>query len=155
GLGLNDFIDVKDLTYTSGHMTTSTSFVNGVTTLVVSNDSTSQHVTFALAGNYTPSTWTFAQDSGTGTIFHDPPAPDADATTAPGPTSTDLPKPVTAALTTQDATADQFTFESPTQSGTPGGDPTPVASADPSATDAAAATPDTGHTSPSAPTDGA
>src|SRR5262249_38397839 len=74
GLGLNDYIDLKDFTFTSGHMTASTSYANGDTTLVVSNTSTEQSVSLTLAGNYTSSTWNFAQDSGTGTIFHDPPA---------------------------------------------------------------------------------
>jgi hypothetical protein len=59
---------------------------------------------------------------------------------------------VTAALTTQDETADQFTFQGDSQSGTLAVDSTLVASADPSATDAA--TPDTtqepGATSPTA-----
>src|SRR5262249_46476883 len=118
GLGLNDFIDLKDLTYTSGHMTASTSYANGDTTLVVSNTSTAQSVSLTLAGDYTQSTWDFAQDSGTGTIFHDPPATDTGATTVAGSASTDLAQTVTAALNMQGATLDQFTFQSDNHSGT-------------------------------------
>src|SRR5262249_9774184 len=139
--GLEDssqLIDLKDFTFTSGHMSAATSsYVNGHTTLTVSNDFTSQHVSFTLSGNYTTSSWFFAQDSGTGTIFYDPPAAPATAATAPGSPSTDVAQTVTAALTGQDGTVDQFTFQSDSQSGTHVSDPTIVASADPSATDAA------------------
>src|SRR5262249_18926920 len=117
GLGLNDYIDLKDFTFTSGHMTASTSYANGDTTLVVSNTSTEQSVSLTLAGNYTSSTWNFAQDSGTGTIFHDPPATDADAATVPGSASTDLAQTVTAALNMQGATLDQFAFQADSHSG--------------------------------------
>jgi VCBS repeat-containing protein len=80
GLGDNDNIDLKDLTFTSGHMTATTSYADGNTTLVVSNTCTNQSVTLKLAGDYTHSGWDFDQDSsGTGTIFHDPPAADAGA----------------------------------------------------------------------------
>jgi hypothetical protein len=154
--GLQDssqLIDLKDFTFTSGHMSAATSsYVNGHTTLTVSNDFTSQHVSFTLSGDYTTSSWFFAQDSGTGTIFYDPPATAA-AATAPGSPSTDLAQTVTAALTTQHASADQFTFHNESQSGTSGGNATSVASAEPSATDAttADATPESSpDTSPTA-----
>ena len=130
GLGADDAIDLKDLAFTSGHMTATTSFANGNTTLVVSNTSTNQSVTFALAGDYTHSTWDFAQDSfGAGTIFHDLPATDVDAETVSGSTSMDLTLTVTAALTL-DGTSDQFTFQSDSQSGTLAGDLSVLASKD-------------------------
>jgi hypothetical protein len=73
GLDANDTVDLKDLTFTNGNITVSTALLeNGNTTLVVSNTSTQQSVTFTLAGDYTHSAWHFAQDSsGTGTIFTD------------------------------------------------------------------------------------
>jgi hypothetical protein len=140
GLDESDYIDLKDLTYTSGQMAASTSYSpeSGHTTLVVSNNSTSQSVSFTLAGNYTSSSWIFANDGAGGTIFHDPPAADANATTTAAPTPTDLTLTVTAALTTQDGAADQFTFQSDSQSGTLAGDSTLAASAqDASTSDAA------------------
>jgi hypothetical protein len=78
GFGADDTIDLKDLTFTNGNITVSTSLLeNGNTTLVVSNTSTQQSVTLSLAGDYTHSAWHFAQDSsGTGTIFSDLPATD-------------------------------------------------------------------------------
>lgn len=132
GLTDDDNIDLKDLTYTSGHMAWQTSYSteSGHTTLVVSNDSTSQSVTFTLAGNYTTSEWIFANDGTGGTIFHDPPAADATATIVSSSTSTDLALTVTEALTTQDGTADQFTFQSDSQDGTLSSDSILVASGD-------------------------
>jgi hypothetical protein len=144
GLGQSDDIDLKDLTFTSGHMTASTSYANGDTTLVVSNTSTNQSVSLTLSGDYTHSSWTLAQDSGTGTIFHDPPATDTGAATVAGSASTDLAHTVNAALNMQGATLDQFTFQSDSQSGSLAADPTPVASVDPSATEVV--TPDTTST---------
>jgi VCBS repeat-containing protein len=135
---VNQQVDLKDFTFTSGHVAAATSFANGYTTLVVSNDFTAQSVSFTLAGNYTGATWHFAQDSGTGTIFYDPPATDAGAASVPGSTSTDLAQTVTAALNMQDATLDQFTFHSDSQGGTVAADPTLTASGqNASATDAA------------------
>jgi hypothetical protein len=136
GLGENQ-IDLKDLTFTSGHMTVSTSPANGDTTLVVSNTSTNQSVTFTLAGDYTHSTWDFAKDSsGTGTIFHDPPA--TDVATVPGSASADLAHTVTAALTMQNGASDQFTFQGVSHSGTLASPSSlTVSGGNPSATDAA------------------
>jgi hypothetical protein len=143
--GLTDVhqqIDLKDFTFTSGHMSAATSsYANGHTTLTVSNDFTSQHVSFTLSGDYTTSSWFFAQDSGTGTIFYDPPAADAGTShlNVAGSASTDLSQTVTAALTTHAGTADQFMFQSDNQSsGTPAHDSTLAASGqNASATDAA------------------
>jgi VCBS repeat-containing protein len=143
-------IDLKDLTFTSSadmQAHTSYSSESDHTTLTVTKISTNQSVTFTLAGDYTnplQHTWFFVQDSGTGTIFYDPPAA--------------LESTVTAALTTQDTSADQFTFQSDGQSSTPADDSTLVASEDPSATQAAAAdaTPDSsGDTPPTAITEAA
>jgi len=148
-------IDLKDFTFTEGHMTATTSLLeNGNTSLVITNTAfPGQSASFTLAGDYTGAIWKFASDSGTGTIFYDPPAADTDALNLNGAASADLTQTVTAALTTQDETADQFTFQGDSQSGTLAVDSTLVASADPSATDAA--TPDTtqepGATSPTAP----
>jgi hypothetical protein len=97
-------------------MTATACFADGYTTLVVSNTCTDQSVTLKLAGDYTHSGWDFDQDaSGTGTIFHDPPAADAGAANvaAAGSTSGDLASTVTAALALQDGAADQFTFQGP------------------------------------------
>jgi RTX calcium-binding nonapeptide repeat (4 copies) len=137
---VNQQVDLKDFTFTSGHVAAATSFANGYTTLVVSNDFTAQSVSFTLAGNYTGATWHFAQDSGTGTIFYDPPAADAGAPhlNVADSASTDLSQTVTAALTTQAGTADQFMFQSDSQSGTLAGNSTLTASSqNASATDAA------------------
>jgi hypothetical protein len=130
-------VDLKDFTFTSGHMTAATpSFANGNTTLIISNTFTEQSVTFTLAGNYTGATWNFVADAGTGTIFYAPPATDPGA---PNPTvadsgSTDVAQTV-AALTN----VDQFTFQDDGESGTLPSASTLVASnEDASATDAAA-----------------
>jgi hypothetical protein len=130
-------VDLKDFTFTSGHMTAATpSFANGNTTLIISNTFTEQSVTFTLAGNYTGATWNFVADGGTGTIFYDPPATDP---AAPNPTvadsgSTDVAQTV-AALTN----VDQFTFQDDAASGTlPSASTLLASNEDASATDAAA-----------------
>jgi VCBS repeat-containing protein len=137
GLTDDDYIDLKDVNFTSSEdfqAETSYSCASGHTTLEITKISTSQSVTFTLAGNYTTSTWIFDNDGAGGTIFHDPPAATADATTVSNSTSADLASTVTAALTTQDGSADQFAFQSDSQSSTLA-DPTLVASTDPSAAD--------------------
>jgi hypothetical protein len=112
GLGADDTIDLKDLPFTNGNITVSTSLLeNGNTTLLVSNTSTHVSVTLTLAGDYTHSTWVFAQDSATSTIVHDLPPPNLNV---PGSASADLALTVTAALTI----GDQFAFEGDSQSGT-------------------------------------
>jgi predicted NAD/FAD-dependent oxidoreductase len=146
GLDENDYIDLKDLTFTSAaDMQAHTSYLDGSTTLQITKLSTSQSLTFTLVGNYTSSTWIFDIDGAGGTKFHDPPAASADATTVANSTSTDLTSTVTAALTTQDGSADQFAFQSDSQSNTLA-DPTLIASTVPSATDAT--TSDTTQSSP-------
>jgi hypothetical protein len=137
GLAGNDIIDLKDLAFTSGHMTATTSFANGNTTLEVSDNATNQSVTLTLAGDYTHSTWDFGRDSsGTGTIFHDSPA--ADAASLSASTPSELALSVSTALTTHDGAADQFVFQGTGQSGTLTNS-TLVPSAEPSASDAATA----------------
>jgi hypothetical protein len=137
GLAGNDIIDLKDLAFTSGHMTATTSFANGNTTLEVSDNATNQSVTLTLAGDYTHSTWDFGRDSsGTGTIFHASPA--ADAASLSASTSSELAMSVSTGLTTHDGAADQFAFQGTGQSGTLT-NPTLVPSAEPSPTDAATA----------------
>jgi RTX calcium-binding nonapeptide repeat (4 copies) len=155
GLGEHDNIDLKDLTFTSSEdMQARASYLPATdhTTLVVTKTSTHQSVTFTLAGNYTHSEWEFAQDSGTGTIFHDPPATNPAAASPPSSTSTDLAQTVTAALTTQDGTADQFTFQNDSHGSAPASDPTLVASADPSSTNAATLDPTSSSSSDHQPT---
>ena len=131
-------VDLKDFTFTSGHMTAVPTYTNGYTTLVVSNDVTHQSVSLTLAGDYTnplQHTWHFDPDSGTGTILYDPPATDAGARnpTVADSVSTDVAQTV-AALTN----VDQFTFQDDAESGTLPGASTLVASnEDASATDAA------------------
>jgi hypothetical protein len=116
GLRAGDTIDLKDLVFTSGHMTATASFVDGNTKVVVNNTSTAQSVTLTLAGDYTHSTWDFAQDSGTGSILHNLPATNADAfnLNVPGSASADFALTVSAALTIPD----QFAFQDDSQSGT-------------------------------------
>jgi hypothetical protein len=138
GLTDDDYIDLKDVNFTSSEdfqAETSYSCASGHTTLEITKISTSQSVTFTLAGNYTTSTWIFDNDGAGGTIFHDPPAATADATTVSNSTSADLASTVTAALTTQDGSEDQFAFQSDSQSSTLA-DPTLLASTDQSAADA-------------------
>jgi large repetitive protein len=137
GLAGNDIIDLKDLAFTSGHMTATTSFANGNTTLEVSDNATNRSVTLTLAGDYTHSTWDFGRDpSGTGTIFHASPA--ADAASLSASTSSELAMSVSTGLTTHDGAADQFAFQGTGQSGTLTNS-TLVPSAEPSPTEAATA----------------
>jgi VCBS repeat-containing protein len=76
-----DQIDLKSLPFVSGSMSATATFNGTVTSLVVSNGTT--NVTLTLGGDYSSSTWQFAKDAGTGTIFHDPPADSGTATTTP------------------------------------------------------------------------
>jgi hypothetical protein len=137
GLARNDIIDLKDLAFTSGHMTASTSFANGNTALKVSDNDTNQSVTLTLAGDYTHSTWDFGRDSsGTGTIFHASPAVDAASPSVSTPR--ELALSLGMALTTHDGAADQFVFQGIGQIGLPTNS-TLVPSAEPSTPDAAIA----------------
>jgi hypothetical protein len=131
GLGADDTIDLKDFAFTDCDMAVLTSLLeNGSTTLLVSNTSTQQSVTLTLAGDYTHSTWDFAQDSATGTIVHDLPPPNLNL---PGSASADLALTLAAALTI----GDQFAFQGDSQSGTLAIDSTSIAPGkDASATDA-------------------
>ena len=70
-----DQIDLTSLLFVPGSMSATGSFNGTTTSLVVSNGTTS--VTLNLGGDYSSSTWQFAKDAGTGTIFHDPPADSA------------------------------------------------------------------------------
>jgi len=73
--------------------------------------------------------------------------------TGPGSTSTDLALTVTAALTTQDGAADQFTFQGDSHSGTVAVDPTlAVSGQNASATDAATLDPTSSASSDHQPT---
>ena len=73
-----DQIDLTSLLFVPGSMSATGSFNGTTTSLVVSNGTTS--VTLNLGGDYSSSTWQFAKDAGTGTIFHDPPADSGTAT---------------------------------------------------------------------------
>jgi len=137
GFSSNDHIDLSNINYSIASVSNASySLSTNITTLVITDGTSTDAI--RLAGNYTINTaWHFSGDGHGGTLLTDS-VPSAGA---------DLAQTVTAALTTQDGTADQFTFQSDSQSGTPASDPTLVASADPSATDAAA--PDTTSSTPS------
>jgi hypothetical protein len=108
GFSSNDQIDLTNTSYSIGsvHNATYSSSTN-ITTLVIT-DGTSTG-TIKLGGDYTTNTaWHFSGDGHGGTLVTD---------SLPGG-SADLAQTVTAALTTQDGTADQFMFQSDSQSGT-------------------------------------
>src|SRR5262249_5812741 len=138
GFSSNDHIDLSNISYSIASVSNASySSSTNITTLVITDGASTDAI--KLVGNYTINTaWHFSGDGHGGTLLTD---------SLPG-SGVDLAQTVNAALTTQDGTADQFTFQSDSQSGTPANDPTLVASADPSAT--AAATPDPTSSTPSA-----
>src|SRR5262245_61627224 len=112
--------NVSNATYSSS---------TNITTLVITDGTSTDAI--KLVGNYTINTaWHFSGDGHGGTLLTDS-LPSASA---------DVAQTVTAALTGQDGTADQFTF-------TLASDPTSVASVDPSATEVV--TPDMASGTPS------
>jgi hypothetical protein len=72
GLTLNDTIDLADLTWVNGLMTSSFSGNTSGGTLTIGNGS--QKVNLQLSGDYTHSTWSLSEDRTGGTDVVDPPA---------------------------------------------------------------------------------
>jgi hypothetical protein len=100
-----------------------------LTTLVITDGTSTDTIQFA--GNYTVhTTWHFSDDGNGGTLLTDSPLDGATASSA------ELADTMATALATPDASADQFTFEGDSQSGTPADGSTSVASTDPNAADA-------------------
>src|SRR5215831_16263287 len=122
GFSSNDHIDLTNINYSIASVSNATySSSTNITTLVITDGTSTDAI--KLVGNYTiNTTWHFSSDGHGGTLLTD---------SLPGG-SADLGQTVTAALKTQDGTADQFTFQNDNQSGTLTADPTFVVSADPS-----------------------
>jgi T1SS-143 domain-containing protein len=123
GFSSNDQIDLTNSSYSIASVSNATySSGTNITTLVITDGTSTDAI--KLVGDYTTNAaWHFSGDGHGGMLLTD---------SLPGG-SADLAQTVTAALTTQDGTADQFTFQNDNQSGTLTADPTFVVSADPSA----------------------
>jgi VCBS repeat-containing protein len=120
GFSSNDQIDLTNINYSIASVSNATySSSTNITTLVITDGTSTDAI--KLVGNYTINTaWHFSGDGHGGTLL----------------TDSDVAQTVTAALTGQGGSADQFTFQNDSQGSTLAGS-TLVASADPSATDAA------------------
>jgi Mg-chelatase subunit ChlD len=142
GFSSNDHIDLTNISYSIASVSNASySSSTNITTLAITDGTSTDAIKFV--GNYTiNTTWHFSSDGHGGTLLTD---------TLPG-ASPDLAQTVTAALTTQDGIADQFTFQNDSHSSTPASDPTLVASADPSATNAATLDPTSSSSSDHQPT---
>jgi hypothetical protein len=128
GFSSNDQIDLTDISYSLASVSNANySSSTNITTLAITDGTSTDAI--KLVGNYTINTaWHFSSDGHGGALLTD---------TLPGG-SANLAQTVTAALTLQDGTADQFTFQSDGQSGALAGDSTlTAAGVDASATDAA------------------
>jgi VCBS repeat-containing protein len=128
GFSSNDQIDRTDISYSFASVSNASySSSTNITTLAITDGTSTDAI--KLVGNYTINTaWHFSSDGHGGALLTD---------TLPGG-SANLAQTVTAALTLQDGTADQFTFQSDGQSGALAGDSTlTAAGVDASATDAA------------------
>src|SRR5262245_47337645 len=108
GFSSNDQIDLTNISYSIASVSNASySSSTNITTLAITDGTSAD--TIKLVGNYTINTaWHFSSDGHGGTLLTD---------SLPGG-SADLAQTVTAALTTQERTADQFTFQSDGQSGT-------------------------------------
>jgi VCBS repeat-containing protein len=106
GFSSNDQIDLTNINYSIASVSDATySSSTNITTLVITDGTSTDAI--KLVGNYTINTaWHFSGDGHGGTLLTD---------SLPGG-SADLAQTVTAALTGQDGTADQFTFQSDSQS---------------------------------------
>jgi hypothetical protein len=71
GLSSSNHVDLADLTWVDGKMSASFSGNTSGGVLAISNGT--QTVDLNLAGDYTHSAWHLSKDSGTGTLFSDPP----------------------------------------------------------------------------------
>jgi hypothetical protein len=143
GFSSNDQIDLTNISYSIASVSNASySSSTNITTLAITDGTSTDAI--KLVGNYTINTaWHFSSDGHGGTLLTD---------SLPGG-SADLAQTVTAALTTQDETADQFTFQSDSQSGTLAGGSTLTASSqDASATDAATLDPTSSASTESQPT---
>jgi hypothetical protein len=125
GFSSNDHIDLTNISYSIASVSNASySSSTNITTLAITDGTSTDALKFV--GNYTINTaWHFSSDGHGGTLLTDS-------------GSADVAQTVTAALTTQDESADQFTFQNDSQSGTLASDPTLAASSqNASATDAA------------------
>src|SRR5262249_13440290 len=120
GFSSNDQIDLTNISYSIASVSNATySASTNITTLVITDGTSTGPIKFV--GNYTINTaWHFSGDGHGGTLVTD---------SLPGG-GADLAHTVTAALTTQDEAADQFTFQNDSQGSTLAGESTLVASAD-------------------------
>jgi T1SS-143 domain-containing protein len=138
GFSSDDQIDLANISYATASLYDVTYNASTDLTTLVITDGTSPN-TLQFVGNYTVHTaWHFSSDSNGGTLLTDSPL-DGGGSAAP---SAELA--MATALATPDASADQFTFEDDSQSGTPADGSTLIASTDPSAADAS----DTTQSSP-------
>jgi hypothetical protein len=125
GFSSDDQIDLANIGTASLYNVTYNASSN-LTTLAITDGTSTDTLQFV--GNYTVhTTWHFSGDGQGGTLLTASPEGDND------PVTSDLAPTVAAALTTPDASADQFTFEDDSQSGTPADGSTSLASTDPSA----------------------
>src|SRR5262249_47269164 len=113
GFSSNDQIDLTNISYSIASVSNASySSSTNITTLAITDGASTDAIKFV--GNYTVNTgWHFSSDGHGGTLVTD---------TSGG--SADVAEMVTAALTTQDGTADQFMFQSDSQSGTLAGSST-------------------------------
>jgi hypothetical protein len=140
GFSSDDQIDLANISYATASLYDVTYNASTDLTTLVITDGTSPN-TLQFVGNYTVHTaWHFSSDSNGGTLLTDSPL-DGGGSAA---SSAELADTMATALAPPDATADQFTFEDDSQSGTPADGSTLVASTDPSAADAS----DTTQSSP-------
>jgi T1SS-143 domain-containing protein len=125
GFSSDDQIDLANIGTASLYNVTYNASSN-LTTLAITDGTSTDTLQFV--GNYTVhTTWHFSGDGQGGTLLTASPVDDN------SPVTSDLAPTVAAALTTPDASADQFTFEDDSQSGTPADGSTSLASTDPSA----------------------
>ena len=136
----NDHIDLTNISYSVASVSNASySSSTNLTTLAITDGTSTDAI--KLVGNYTINTaWHFSSDGHGGTLLTDS-------------GSADLAQTVTAALTTQDGTADQFSFQSDGQSSTLAGASTLTASSqNASATDTATLDPSSSASSDHQPT---
>jgi hypothetical protein len=130
GFSSDDQIDLASINYATASLYDVTyNASTDLTTLAITDGTSTDTIQFA--GNYTVhTTWHFSDDGNGGTLLTDSPLDGATASNA------ELADTMATALATPDASADQFTFEGDSQSGTPADGSTLLASTDSSAADA-------------------
>src|SRR5262249_9275642 len=141
GFSSNDQIDLTNISYSIASVSNASySSSTNITTLVITDGTSTDAI--KLVGNYTINTaWHFSGDDHGGTLLTD--------SSSGG--NTDLVQTVTAALTGQDDTADQFTFHNASQSATLASAPALTASSQ-TASDAAPLDPSSSASSDHQPT---